>query len=348
MRAPSYEGPLAADEPVIRTERFGFSYPGATLPAVSNLTFSVHRHEIFGFLRPSGAGTSTTQKNVLIGLIGGYQGRVTVLSRDLGTWDRSYYRRIAVAFEAANHYLKLTARENLQLFAGLYGGQTEKPEALLERVGLSQDADKRVGEFSKGMRGRLTLARHQPELLFLDEPTAGLDPVTARRIRQAIREARHSGATVFLTTHDMVNRTVGDAESPDRWWDVSAGHASTSIGMSRAMPPSGTASEAFRSISQQPARTRRGPTVAPVSFDPYQTALLEPHPLQRPRLEQCAGFHRPRYRADDGLDAPANARRLRRLDGAAVWLDLGGAPMVARAIVLMQGICATIAMAARG
>ena len=198
--------PLAVDEPVIRTERFGFSYPGAALPAVSNLTFSVHRHEIFGFLGPSGAGKSTTQ-NVLIGLLGGYQGRVTVLSRDLGTWDRSYYRRVGVAFEAPNHYLKLTARENLQLFAGLYGGQTEDPEALLERVGLSQDADKRVGEFSKGMRGRLTLARallHQPELLFLDEPTAGLDPVTARRIRQVIREARRSGATVFLTTHDMV------------------------------------------------------------------------------------------------------------------------------------------------
>jgi fluoroquinolone transport system ATP-binding protein len=122
-------------------------------------------------------------------------------------WDRNYYRRIGVAFEAPNHYLKLTARENLQLFAGLYGGETEAPDVLLERVGLSQDADKLVGEFSKGMRGRLTLARallHRPELLFLDEPTAGLDPVTARRIRQVIREARRGGATVFLTTHDMV------------------------------------------------------------------------------------------------------------------------------------------------
>ena len=83
---------------------------------------------------------------------------------------------------------------------------TAVPGALLDRVGLAQDADKRVGEFSKGMRGRLTLARallHRPELLFLDEPTAGLDPVTARRIRQVIREARDAGATIFLTTHDM-------------------------------------------------------------------------------------------------------------------------------------------------
>jgi fluoroquinolone transport system ATP-binding protein len=77
----------------------------------------------------------------------------------------------------------------------------------LEWVGLQADADKRVAEFSKGMRGRLTLARalmHRPELLFLDEPTAGLDPLTARRVRQLIRQARDRGATIFLTTHDMV------------------------------------------------------------------------------------------------------------------------------------------------
>jgi fluoroquinolone transport system ATP-binding protein len=198
--------PLAVDDPVIQTERFGFSYAGATAPAVSDLTFAVQRHEIFGFLGPSGAGKSTTQ-NVLVGLLSGYQGSVNVLGRDLRAWDRSYYRRIGVAFEAPNHYLKLTARENLRLFAGLQDGATEDPNVVLERVGLTQDADKLVAEFSKGMRGRLTLARallHRPEVLFLDEPTAGLDPVTARRIRQVIREARNGGATVFLTTHDMV------------------------------------------------------------------------------------------------------------------------------------------------
>ncbi|HJU43255.1 MAG TPA: ABC transporter ATP-binding protein, partial [Vicinamibacterales bacterium] len=95
----------------------------------------------------------------------------------------------------------------LELFAGLYGRGTAAISSLLDRVGLAEDADKRVGEFSKGMRGRLTLARallHRPELLFLDEPTAGLDPVTARRIRQVIRDARAGGATIFLTTHDMV------------------------------------------------------------------------------------------------------------------------------------------------
>jgi fluoroquinolone transport system ATP-binding protein len=191
--------------PIIETTSFQFSYPGASRPAVRSLTFAVGRGEIFGFLGPSGAGKSTTQ-NVLIRLLDGYEGSIAVLGRDLRRWDEHYYRRIGVAFEAPNHYLKLTARENLQLFAGLHGGATEDPEALLERVGLHADADKRVSEFSKGMRGRLTLARallHRPELLFLDEPTAGLDPLTARRIRQVIRSARDAGTTVFLTTHDM-------------------------------------------------------------------------------------------------------------------------------------------------
>lgn len=197
--------PVMQGDSVIQTEAFRFTYPGAERPAVLDITFAVHRHEIFGFLGPSGAGKSTTQ-NVLIGLLDGYQGRVSVLGRDLRERDRGYYRRIGVAFEAPNHYLRLTARENLRLFAGLHGGGTDDPDGLLERVGLKQDGDKLVAEFSKGMRGRLTVARallHKPQLLFLDEPTAGLDPVTARRIRQVIREARDGGATVFLTTHDM-------------------------------------------------------------------------------------------------------------------------------------------------
>jgi fluoroquinolone transport system ATP-binding protein len=185
---------------------FGYVYEGSTKPAVKELSFSVARGEIFGFLGPSGAGKSTTQ-NVLIGLLSGYQGEISVLGTDLRRWDRRYYQRIGVAFEAPNHYLKLTARENLRLFAALYDAQPQDADVLLHRVGLGRDADQRVAEFSKGMRGRLTLARalqHQPELLFLDEPTAGLDPATARQIRHVIEDARSDGATIFLTTHDMV------------------------------------------------------------------------------------------------------------------------------------------------
>lgn len=192
--------------PVIDVDAFAFTYPGARRPAVRGVSFTVEPREIFGFLGPSGAGKSTTQ-NVLIRLLDGYAGDIRVFDRDLRAWSRDYYRRIGVAFEAPNHYLKLSAVENLRLFAGLHGGQTDSPETLLRRVGLHEDGDKRVAEFSKGMRGRLTLARallHRPELLFLDEPTAGLDPVNARLIRQVIREVRDAGATIFLTTHDMV------------------------------------------------------------------------------------------------------------------------------------------------
>jgi fluoroquinolone transport system ATP-binding protein len=191
---------------VIEVHSFGYTYPGAVRPAVHDVSFSVRQGEIFGFMGPSGAGKSTTQ-NVLIRLLGGYEGNITVLNRDLRSWDREYYRRIGVAFETPNHYLKLTALENLRLFAGLHGGRTEAPEVLLRRVGLHDDGEKLVSEFSKGMRGRLTLTRallHRPELIFLDEPTAGLDPVTARLIRQLIRDVRKAGATIFLTTHDMV------------------------------------------------------------------------------------------------------------------------------------------------
>jgi fluoroquinolone transport system ATP-binding protein len=209
QRIPVARPPTRSTAPIIETNSFHFSYPGAVRPAVRNLTFAVERGEIFGFLGPSGAGKSTTQ-NVLIRLLDGYEGAIAVLGRDLRAWGQSYYRRIGVAFEAPNHYLKLTARENLHLFAGLYG-TTESPNVLLARVGLESDADKRVSEFSKGMRGRLTLAcalLHRPELLFLDEPTAGLDPVTARRIRQVVRSARDAGATVFLTTDELCDRVA--------------------------------------------------------------------------------------------------------------------------------------------
>ena len=101
----------------------------------------------------------------------------------------------------------MTALENLAYFRALYAGDTEDPRHLLDQVGLGEDADKRVSQFSKGMRGRLNVARAmlpKPDLLFLDEPTAGLDPVSSRQIRDLIRARRQAGTTVFLTTHDMV------------------------------------------------------------------------------------------------------------------------------------------------
>lgn len=190
---------------MIVAEELSYTYPGSEKPALDSVSFHVRRGEIFGFLGPNGAGKSTTQK-ILVGLLRDYGGRVSVFGRDLREWGKEYYERIGVSFEQPNHYLKLTALENLAFFRGLYQRETEEPQKLLELVGLADAADKRVSQFSKGMRTRLNLARallHRPELLFLDEPTSGLDPVTSRRIRQVILGVRESGATVFLTTHDM-------------------------------------------------------------------------------------------------------------------------------------------------
>ena len=186
-----------------------FTYPSGEAPAVRGLSFSVGRGEIFGFLGPSGAGKSTTQK-ILIGLLRGYEGNVEVMGRDLGSWGADYYERVGISFELPNHYQKLTALENLDFFSSLYHKATEDPRRLLEMVGLGEDADTRVSRFSKGMQVRLTFARallHRPELIFLDEPTAGLDPVNARKLKDIVLELKGEGRTIFLTTHDM---TVAD------------------------------------------------------------------------------------------------------------------------------------------
>ena len=190
---------------MIEVRDLTFTYAGATDPAVRQVAFEIEQGEIFGFLGPSGAGKSTTQK-VLIGLLREYRGDVSVFGRDLRQWGADYYERVGISFEHPNHYLKLTARENLEYFRSLYGGATSSPDELLERVGLADAAGMRVSQLSKGMRNRLTVARsvlNRPELLFLDEPTAGLDPVNARNIKDLIEEQRDAGATVFLTTHDM-------------------------------------------------------------------------------------------------------------------------------------------------
>ena len=195
-----------AAEPVIDVRDLTYTYPKAAAAAVASVSFSIDPGEVFGFLGPNGAGKSTTQK-LLIGLLRDYQGTVSVFGRDLRQWGNDYYERLGVSFEFPNHHLKLTALENLTYFRALYAGDTEDPRHLLDRVGLGADADMRVSQFSKGMRGRLNVARAllpKPDLLFLDEPTTGLDPVMNRQIRDLILERRQAGTTVFLTTHDMV------------------------------------------------------------------------------------------------------------------------------------------------
>jgi len=191
---------------MITVRDLGFAYPRADDPAIRNLDFDIENGEVFGLLGPSGAGKSTTQ-NVLIGLLEGYTGEATVMGTPLDRWGNDYFERIGVAFEVPNHFSKLTARENLTFFASLYDGEKEDPVELLALVGLADQADVRVGQFSKGMKHRLTFARsllNRPSLWFLDEPTAGLDPISARRIREIVKDRQREGVTTFLTTHDMM------------------------------------------------------------------------------------------------------------------------------------------------
>jgi fluoroquinolone transport system ATP-binding protein len=190
---------------MISVNNLTFTYTGTTKPAIKDISFTVQPGEIFGFLGPSGAGKSTTQK-ILFRLLQGFEGSVQVFDRDLREWGYEYFEQVGVSFELPNHYTKLTARENLRYFGALYQGPVVKPEALLDMVGLLDDADMLVSQYSKGMKNRLSVARslvNNPKLLFMDEPTAGLDPVNARKIKDLIKAQKDAGKTVFLTTHDM-------------------------------------------------------------------------------------------------------------------------------------------------
>ncbi|MHB1134322.1 MAG: ABC transporter ATP-binding protein [Chloroflexota bacterium] len=190
---------------VLTVTNLTYTYPGAPQPAVRDVSFALGEGEILGFLGPNGAGKSTTQR-VITRLLKGYSGQVSVFGRELRQWGHHYYTNIGVSFELPNHYLKLTALENLNYFASLYEGEKEDPRKLLAMVDLADDADTMVGNYSKGMKMRLNFVRsllHRPRLLFLDEPTSGLDPVSARTVKDIILGLRRSGVTVFLTTHDM-------------------------------------------------------------------------------------------------------------------------------------------------
>ncbi|MEY9214401.1 ABC transporter ATP-binding protein [Thermobifida halotolerans] len=192
-------------ETVITVENLTVRYRGGARPAVDGMSFEVARGEVFGFLGPSGAGKSTTQR-VLTRLLRRYEGEVRVLGRPLGRWGADYFQRVGVGFELPAGFGRLTVRENLAAFASLYRGPVADLDELLARVDLADAADRRAGDLSKGMRMRLNLARamvNRPELLFLDEPTSGQDPVRAARLRGLVRAAAEAGSTVFLTTHDM-------------------------------------------------------------------------------------------------------------------------------------------------
>ncbi len=187
----------------IVAEELRFSY-GHT-EAVKGISFEIAPGEIFGFLGPNGAGKTTTIK-MLTGQLQPDGGQVRILGREVGRDDPVTQAQIGVCFEEKNLYDAMSGEENLRFFASLYGVDDADVEGLLRRVGLADRAKDRVGSYSKGMRQRLMVARalvNRPMVLFLDEPTDGLDPVSSKAIRAIIREEAERDAAVLLTTHDM-------------------------------------------------------------------------------------------------------------------------------------------------
>ena len=191
---------------MIKVSNLIYTYPKAASATLKGLNFEISKGEIFGFLGPSGAGKSTCQK-ILYKIISQFEGEIDIDGKDIQQWDSDYLENIGVGFELPNHYGKLTAKENLELFAGFYPkNKCSEILPLLEMVGLEQDANKQVDSFSKGMKMRLNFVRaimHNPDILFFDEPTSGLDPVNAHILKNHIRELKNQGKTIFITTHDM-------------------------------------------------------------------------------------------------------------------------------------------------
>jgi ABC-2 type transport system ATP-binding protein len=191
------------------TRRFGAPAGRAPIVALDDLTLEVQTGEVFGFLGHNGAGKTTTVR-LLNGVLAPDEGTARVLGLDPVTDGPALRRRTGVLTETPSLDERLTGRENLLFYADLYGVEREEVPRrvadLLAIFGLSERADEKAGAYSKGMKHRLALARallHEPEVLFLDEPTAGLDPVAARQVHELITDLSHEARTVFICTHNL-------------------------------------------------------------------------------------------------------------------------------------------------
>ena len=181
-----------------------YRYPRNRENTIKGVSFDIRQGEIFGLLGPSGVGKSTTQK-IMVKLLTDYRGKIYYRNKELKEYDQEYYQEIGVGFEVPVHFSKLTAEENINFFKKLYRNQAHT-DAMMQRLGIFEARKKKVDEFSKGMKVRLNFVRavlNKPAVLFLDEPTIGLDPANARTIKAMIKEYREYGGTVLLSTHLM-------------------------------------------------------------------------------------------------------------------------------------------------
>ncbi len=199
---------MTARRPALRVERLTKRFGDRS--AFEELTFEVGWGEVFGFLGPNGAGKTTTVR-VLCTLLPPTSGRAEVAGIALASGNEpEIRRRVSVVTEHPGLYLKLSVRDNLEFFAGLYGlsprHAKDRIEKCVEAVGIADRLADVAGSLSRGLLQRAGLARAllpEPEVLFLDEPTAGLDPAAAAGVREIISGLRRRGTTVFLTTHRL-------------------------------------------------------------------------------------------------------------------------------------------------
>ncbi|MGQ9694029.1 MAG: ABC transporter ATP-binding protein [Thermodesulfobacteriota bacterium] len=191
----------------------GLSKKFGEIQALQEINFSVHEGEIFGFLGPNGAGKTTTIR-ILSGLLKPDSGSALVNGYDVVNDPVRAKESVGVVPESSNLYAELTARENLIYMAQLYGVSKKewesRSEELLREFNLLDRANTKFQGFSRGMKRRLTIAAalvHRPRILFLDEPTTGLDVMSARILRGVVKKLKEKGVTIFLTTH-----LIGEAE----------------------------------------------------------------------------------------------------------------------------------------
>jgi ABC-2 type transport system ATP-binding protein len=183
----------------------GLSRTFKDLRAVDNISFTVEAGEIFGFLGHNGAG-KTTSIRMLTGQLRPTAGQAKVAGCDVVTEQQRLKPLIGVVSENQNLYERMSGKENLAFAARLYGTDSKRIEEALDQVGLLDRAQDKVQYYSNGMKQRLLIARallHRPPIIFLDEPTRGLDPIGGRDIRDLVLDLARAGVTVFLTTHYM-------------------------------------------------------------------------------------------------------------------------------------------------
>jgi ABC-2 type transport system ATP-binding protein len=173
--------------------------------AVRDVSFTVREGEIFGLLGPNGAG-KTTSIRMLTGQLRPTSGEAKVAGCDVVRQRQALRSQIGVVFEYQNLYERMTGRDNLFFAARLFGCDAARVKETLQKVGLGERANDPIRNYSNGMKQRLLIARaliHNPRILFLDEPTKGLDPTASRQIRGLVKDLADRGVTVLLTTHYM-------------------------------------------------------------------------------------------------------------------------------------------------